>query len=456
MWRYLVLHSLWFSMLFLVNFTGTRKSRNFVLFLIFAFALAAARWAPMDPFAWLYYFASSLLVFYGAAQFRQWAAGQSAVLDRELREMLRRLERRREQLGTSARRVEVLSQRAEEISELYDKIKEMSQSLDILETFLAFAEMVANSFRFNLVKLALFNEESFPFQSPEQIYEMRRSDFTPLFDRGVFLKDRKKAKGELFPADRKIFEEVFRTLKPLAVTETNRESLARFGPDFAPFIAIPIFIQKKIFAILVLSGVEAADTALLTLLTERFGSEIQRVKLYEKVQMLAITDGLTGVYVRRHLFERLEGEMGRCKKFGFKLSFLMIDLDHFKQFNDEYGHLVGDVVLRETAETVQKSIREVDLVARYGGEEFGVLLIETDESAAFLVAERIRRSIAEKTVKAYGESLRVTASIGCATSGDTLSEASLIVDAADSALYQAKRQGRDRVCVSGLSVKTPK
>jgi diguanylate cyclase (GGDEF)-like protein len=125
----------------------------------------------------------------------------------------------------------------------------------------------------------------------------------------------------------------------------------------------------------------------------------------------------------------------------------MIDVDFFKHFNDDYGHLVGDVVLKEVAQTIKKNIREVDLVGRYGGEEFGVLLIETGESEAFLVAERIRRSVEGKKYKAYDENLKITVSIGCATYSASLFEASLLIDSADAALYQAKRMGRNRVCI---------
>jgi diguanylate cyclase (GGDEF)-like protein len=171
--------------------------------------------------------------------------------------------------------------------------------------------------------------------------------------------------------------------------------------------------------------------------------------LYEGVETLAITDGLTGVYVRKHLMERLEGETDRSRRFGLKLSLLMIDVDHFKRFNDEFGHLVGDVVLRQVAQTIQKSVREVDFVGRYGGEEFSVGLIETDEYTAQQVAERIRRSVEKKDYRAYGEHLKVTVSIGYATYSTKLNSVGLMIEQADAALYQAKRLGRNRICAAG-------
>jgi diguanylate cyclase (GGDEF)-like protein len=201
--------------------------------------------------------------------------------------------------------------------------------------------------------------------------------------------------------------------------------------------------------------VRKKDIPTLSILTERFVWEAQRVKLYEKVETLAITDGLTGVFVRRHLLERLEGELDRSRRFGFKFSFLMIDIDRFKDFNDHYGHLVGDVVLKQVAETIRKNVREIDLVGRYGGEEFAVLLIETDEPGALFVAERIRKAMEEKVFEAYDERLSVTISAGCSSYSPALNTSALIVDAADSALYRAKRQGRNRVCLSPLSQAPP-
>ena len=216
-------------------------------------------------------------------------------------------------------------------------------------------------------------------------------------------------------------------------------------------VAYPMFVEKKIFGIVLVTGLQFQKTKLLNILLGRFVSEMERIRLYDRVQTLAITDGLTGVYVRRHLLERLEGELDRSKRFGFKLSFLMIDIDYFKNFNDSYGHLVGDVVLKQVAETIRSSVREVDLVGRYGGEEFGVLLIETDESLAFMVAERVRRSIEERAFKAYDEKLKVTVSIGCSTySYYEISDASMLIESADSALYQAKRLGRNKVCLFNL------
>ena len=398
-------------------------------------ALFTAVKGILDPFCWMYYLAFSMLVFYGSAQFKRWVSARSEVLDEEVDLLGKTLEGEKTEFREHARQAEFFNQKANEIIELYEKIKEMSKSLDRLETFLVFGEALSGNFKFQVMKLAFFNEKHPTPLHPEEIYELRAADFEGVFDRSAYLRDPKKAKGETFPFDQKIFEHL---LKEKAAYRSD-------GPN--PFVAYPILMHQKVFAVLTVLGIHADPDPLLTILIERFISEIQRVKLYQGVETLATTDGLTGVYVRRHLMDRLEGEMDRAMRFGLKLSFLMIDIDYFKNFNDSYGHLVGDVVLKQVTQTIKKNTREVDLVGRYGGEEFGVVLVETDEPAAMLVAERIRRSIEERSFRAYDENLKVTVSIGCSTYSREINGVNLLIDTADSALYQAKRQGRNKVCL---------
>ena len=441
MWKYLAFNCLWFSILFLFSFLGVRFLQAVIFIVILAASFFAVFQAGVDPIGWFFYSAFSLVVFWGAARFRRWAYARSVLLDDELEFLSEELKSKQAVQTEKVIETELSRKRADSISLLYEKTKEMSQSLDMLETFVVFGEALSSSSRFRTIKLALFNEEEPRPGHPEALHELHYSDFEGLLDRGLLVKEKRKLKPELFPFDQKMAEIVFESGKSFEGLEGSAGEC----------VAYPIFIHKKIFAILILVDVDKKDAPLLSILVERFASETQRVKLYQKVETLAITDGLTGVYVRRHLVERLEEEVERAKRFGFKLSFLMIDIDYFKHFNDRYGHLVGDVVLKQVAETVKKSVREIDLVGRYGGEEFGVLLIDTDQEGAFFVAERIRRAVADKVFKAYDESLKVTISVGCSSYSEKISDVDLLVDTADSALYQAKRQGRNRVCVSTIA-----
>jgi len=164
---------------------------------------------------------------------------------------------------------------------------------------------------------------------------------------------------------------------------------------------------------------------------------------------------LTGVFVRRHFVERFEEEVKRCIKYGHQLAVLMLDIDHFKRYNDEYGHLAGDATLKQVASLLKENLRKVDMVARYGGEEFVMLLPETKREGAFEVAERIRSAIAHHPFRIYNQETKVTVSLGVAlfpdhpeSHGSKLEPQFLVTELiqdADKALYQAKDEGRNRV-----------
>jgi len=173
-----------------------------------------------------------------------------------------------------------------------------------------------------------------------------------------------------------------------------------------------------------------------------------------KVQLekLSVTDGLTNLYNHRHFEERLAEEFRRSQRYADPVSLIMLDLDHFKDVNDRFGHPFGDRVLRETAELIRTSIRDPDICARYGGEEFAIILPKTHLQGALVVAERIFKALRAKTYAAGASGvpadLRVTASAGIAfyPSKDVTSP-ELLVKFADEALYRAKRDGRDTICL---------
>jgi two-component system, cell cycle response regulator len=165
--------------------------------------------------------------------------------------------------------------------------------------------------------------------------------------------------------------------------------------------------------------------------------------------VLSITDALTGAYNRRYLMEQLPRELERCRRYGYPLTVLMCDIDHFKVINDDQGHAAGDDVLQQFAERAQKSIRSnSDWVVRYGGEEFLMVLPETPHTAGMIVAEKIRSLIAATGFKTPAGNTPVTVSFGVASTGTEGPDSSLTVDAlirvADECLYQSKQEGRNR------------
>jgi len=173
---------------------------------------------------------------------------------------------------------------------------------------------------------------------------------------------------------------------------------------------------------------------------------VANIRLREALRSQSIKDSLTGLYNRRYLTEMLDREIRRAVRAEQSLGILMIDLDHFKNFNDTYGHDAGDAVLRQAASFLSKSIRVEDIVCRFGGEEFVVILPTADVNAAYARGERIRSKIRELTVLHQGHSLgMVTVSIGVAALPEHGTSPQVLLDAADAALYRAKREGRDRV-----------
>ena len=202
----------------------------------------------------------------------------------------------------------------------------------------------------------------------------------------------------------------------------------------------PLVFRNKFMGILIVEDIDAKnfEPEGLKIIANQLSLELARVLLYQKIQQLAITDGLTGLFVRRHFLERLEEEIKRSKRYDLSLSFLMADIDHFKECNDAHGHLIGDVVLREVAAVLKENIREIDLAGRYGGEEFAVVLPDTTLDDAIQVAERIRHQVDKTTFSAYGEKLSSQISIGIAVLPGDSSTSSGLIKKADEALYRAK------------------
>jgi diguanylate cyclase (GGDEF)-like protein len=174
------------------------------------------------------------------------------------------------------------------------------------------------------------------------------------------------------------------------------------------------------------------------------GSAMRNWQLYEEVKQQAKTDAMTGFLNHQTLFEQMEKEVLRLRRYRGSLSLLMLDIDNFKMINDVYGHQLGDHILVEVARIIRLNIRDSDIPARYGGDEFAVILAEADIERARLVAERIREMVAEETFSYEDKKLRVSLSIGASQyrAGQSLTEC---VCLADKALYEAKARGRNRV-----------
>ena len=176
-------------------------------------------------------------------------------------------------------------------------------------------------------------------------------------------------------------------------------------------------------------------------------------KKNKELHELSITDSLTGLYNRKHLMETLDNEVARSKRHKHDFAVLVIDIDHFKEYNDTYGHLAGDEVLSRLASVFKKSVRSCDYVARYGGEEFILVLPEIGPEDGVKAAERIRKKVVKENFAGDGEPREVTVSVGVASYPKDGDDPQAIIRHADAALYKSKESGRNQVVLAG---ETPK
>lgn len=174
------------------------------------------------------------------------------------------------------------------------------------------------------------------------------------------------------------------------------------------------------------------------------GSNIENA-YHEEIYRLTTIDGLTQVFNKRYFVETLEREIGRAHRYRRDLSLIMFDIDHFKQINDNFGHLAGDHVLRQLAASIKTRIRREDILSRYGGEEFAIVLPEIDRENAATFAEKVRQLVERSVFEFEDTRIPVTVSVGVATLTPEIEAPEDIVKIADERLYEAKNSGRNRV-----------
>ncbi|MCC6759400.1 MAG: GGDEF domain-containing protein [Candidatus Omnitrophica bacterium] len=257
-------------------------------------------------------------------------------------------------------------------------------------------------------------------------------------------------------------EKTFQTFKSKLAQNVNFKECVLLDPlaeenidqkDPHGYLLLTLTGQRRKLGILALSGVAEDQKEKVAILANQFALALRRVRLYQDIERLAITDSLTEVHTRRYLMERFEEERNRAMAHKTKMSFLMIDVDHFKSYNDQHGHLTGDQILREIAGIIKAHIREIDIIGRYGGEEFCVVLPDTDHDGAGYVAERIRSAVQGATIKAYDTKTKATLSIGISVYPHDGKKVNELIDKADWALYRAKKEGRNRICAFGVYTK---
>jgi diguanylate cyclase (GGDEF)-like protein len=243
----------------------------------------------------------------------------------------------------------------------------------------------------------------------------------------------------------------------LSTGTTVIEDDVRSVPEYVGFyletasrMCIPLVSFGQTLGALVLDSSEprafrSADVQPLESVADICATAIQNANYVERVKQLAYLDGLTGIFNRRFFELRIAEEIERSRRFGTGMAVIMVDIDHFKRLNDEFGHLLGDEVLRQVSSIFHQQLRKIDVVCRFGGEEFAILLSQTNSQHAFNVADKLRKLV--ESWQFPGVARPVTISAGAATYPDHGVTRDELVKAADAGLYAAKQAGRNRVAV---------
>jgi diguanylate cyclase (GGDEF)-like protein len=254
-------------------------------------------------------------------------------------------------------------------------------------------------------------------------------------------------------SERPNMNRMFETGQPIAISDTTISQGWNPLPQnhwVKSYIGVPLKVHGQVIGFISLfSGTvnfySINDAERLKPFANQAAIALENARLYSETQLKADTDELTGLKNRRSFFEMGSREIERAIRFKHPLAALMIDLDNFKDVNDNFGHPVGDRLLKELADVFKGKLRNVDLIARYGGDEFIVLLPENDIKAATDVAERICHSIAKIRIETTQGKAKVTASIGVAILDKGMTTLSALVEHADRALYNAKKFGKNRI-----------
>lgn len=244
---------------------------------------------------------------------------------------------------------------------------------------------------------------------------------------------------------------------PLRISTPRDRGLPLFRPGGGmpgeSLLVHPLRFRNRLHGALVAVGdgqaFDASVARVVSLIGNQAAAALDLIELLESNKRLAMHDGLTDLLNRRAFDQALQRAVSQAARNGQPLSLLMLDLDHFKKLNDTYGHAVGDLALQAAATEIRLQVRGGDEAARYGGEEFAIILPDTDGPAAFRMAERLRKALANRVIKISDQQIRITASCGVSATDLGYATPESLIHSADEALYASKETGRDRTSLAG-------
>lgn len=269
--------------------------------------------------------------------------------------------------------------------------------------------------------------------------------------------------------DSEIFQQIFKTKQPVIINDTLTNPMIISNPatkyriidtiQAKSILSVPIIYENEIFGTISMNQCDRnrkwtrEDIEVVQAVASQLAVAINQAAMMSKVKALATKDELTGLINRRNFYERFISEIERIRRHCRGLSFALFDVDHFKQFNDNYGHLAGDFVLKEIGKITAENIRKSDIASRYGGEEFAIILPDTSIEDGYELLERLRRKIEETEFVFQGQNLKVTISGGIIQINPAFDKDTNIdyiisetIDKADNLLYEAKGLGRNIIC----------
>ncbi len=343
---------------------------------------------------------------------------------------------------TQARRLEAERHNRKIAENLRKLMETLTSTLEMEEVLSRFLESLTEVVPFERAMVTLLKNEQ----------------LEPVLTRG-FREDERFADQTFSAVDRELFEEISRDRLPRIIHRPDQDpSLREFtsGAEIQAWLVVPLFNQGMVNGLVLLERIEAApydnqEMQLAFAFAAQAAIAIENAKLFGQVQILATLDELTGINNRRNFFSMGKLEFQRARRHGHSLSSIMVDIDHFKKFNDAHGHAVGDEVLCTIARRISRTCRVTDILGRYGGEEFAILLPGTDQTKAGEVAERLRREVCEKPIlvekTGTGEPrpLRASISLGVSVVEESTPHLEDLLRQSDQALYAAKQGGRNRV-----------
>jgi len=336
----------------------------------------------------------------------------------------------------NARLYSLEQQRARQLQAINAIAQQTTAVLDLEELLNRVCQLIKDAFRVSHVSLFLREDQ-------DLVLRAHHGTLTPRIPQ-----------GGRFPASNEPWASILTGSRTMVESDLRSATTMKFFAESASRLRIPLVSFGQALGVLALDSSQPdafrdGDLESLESVADICATAIQNAHYVERVKQLAYLDGLTGIFNRRFFELRIIEEIERARRYGTGMAVIMADIDQFKRLNDEFGHVLGDEVLRQVSSLFNQQLRKIDVVCRYGGEEFGILLTQTNAQHAMNIAEKLRKIVAAWQFP--GVPRTVTISAGTAAFPDQGITRDELVRAADSGLYAAKVAGRNRVCLGTVA-----